>query len=134
MSGRPLALRVRVPRCCRLPRGSSEGLTLTGRGGRLDRVQHAMARDRVFKGGAEVRALAIVASEARVRLGDVRRGAGALRWRPSILLRHGQDLERGLRALAAACVQLEDLRLAAGADELEIAVGAVDLPEQFRAA
>jgi len=44
---------------------------MTGRRGRLDRVQHAMARDRVFEGGAEMRSLAIVAGETRVRLGDV---------------------------------------------------------------
>src|SRR4051812_48861334 len=60
-----------------LPRGSSERLTLTGRGGRLDRVQHAMAPDRVFKGGAELRPLAIVAGETRVRSCDV--GARTLR-------------------------------------------------------
>src|SRR5436853_3602438 len=115
-----------------LPRGSTECLTLTGRRGRLDRVQHAMARDRVFEGGAEVRSLAIVAGETRVRLRDV--GAGALRRRPPILLWHGQELERGLRAPAAADVQLPDLGLAAGGRELEIALGAVDLPEQVRAA
>src|SRR5437588_12670862 len=40
-----------------LPRGSTERLTPTGRRGRLDRVQQAMARDRVFEGGAELRAL-----------------------------------------------------------------------------
>src|SRR6266511_1563285 len=82
-------------------RGSAERLTLAGRRGRLDRVQHAMARDRVFKGGAAMRSLAIVAGETRVRLGDVRGRAGAL-GRPPILLCHGQDLERGLRALALA--------------------------------
>src|SRR5439155_154663 len=56
--------------------GSTERLTLTGRRGRLDRVQHAMAPDRVFKGRAEMRSLAIVTREARVRLRDV--GAGTL--------------------------------------------------------
>src|SRR5438093_7190066 len=115
-----------------LPRGSTERLTLTGRRGCLDRVQHAMARDRVFEGGAEMRSLAIVAGEARVRLGDV--GARPLWRRPSIRLRHGQDLERGLVALAAADVQLPDLGLAAGGGELQVALGAVDLPEQVRAA
>src|SRR5205823_5303610 len=85
-----------------LARGSIEHLTLTGRGGRLDRVQHAMAGDRVFKGGAEMRSIAIVAGETRVRLGDVRGRARDLRRRPPILPWHRQELERGLRALAAA--------------------------------
>src|SRR3989440_10390227 len=113
-------------------RGSTERLTLTGRRGGLDRVQHAMAPDRVFKGGAEMRLLAIVAGETRVRLRDV--GARALRRRPPILLWHGQDLERGLSAPAATDVQLPDLGLAAGRAELQIALSAVDLPEQVRAA
>src|SRR5438445_9040701 len=91
-----------------------------------------MAPDRVFKGGAEMRPLAIVAGETRVRLRDV--GARALRRRPPILLWHGQDLERGLRAPAATDVQLPDLGLAAGGGELQIALAAVDLPEQVRAA
>src|SRR2546430_5802008 len=91
-----------------------------------------MARDRVFKGRAEMRPLAIVAGETRVRLRDV--GARALRRRPPILLWHGQELERGLRALAAADVHLPDLGLAAGGGELKIALAAVDLPEQVRAA
>src|SRR6266550_9156293 len=115
-----------------LPRGSTERLTLTGRRGNLDRVQHAMAPDPVFKGRAEMRPLAIVAGETRVRLGDV--GARALRRRPPILLWHGNVLERGLRALAPADVQLPDLGLAAGGGELQIALAAVDLPEQVRAA
>lgn len=51
-----------------------------------------------------MRSLAIVAGEARVRLGDVGGRARALRQRPPILLWHGQGLERGLRALAAAYV------------------------------
>src|SRR5438874_9494616 len=91
-----------------------------------------MARDRVFKGGAEMRSLAIVPGETRVRLSDVR--AGALRRSPPILLWHGQDLERGLRVPAATDVQLPDLGLAAGGRELQIALAAVDLPEQVRAA
>src|SRR6266540_35983 len=93
-----------------------------------------MARDRVFKGGAEMRSVAIVAGETRIRLGDVGRRPRNLRRRPPILLRHGQDLEGRLRALAAAYLQLEDLGLAAGGGELQIALGAVDLPEQVRAA
>src|SRR5713101_5804918 len=109
--------------------GSTEGLTLTGCRSRLDRVQHAMARDRVVEGGAEMCSLSIVASETHVCLGDVGGRARALRRRPPILLRHGQDLERGLRALAAAYGHLEDLGLAASGGELQIALGAVDLPE-----
>src|SRR3989441_5065604 len=112
--------------------GSTERLTLTGRRGSLDRVQHAMARDRVVERGAEMRCLAIVAGKTRVCLGDVR-GRALLR-RPPILLRHGQDLERGLRSLAAVYGHLEDLGLAAGGGELQIALGAVDLPEQVCAA
>src|SRR2546425_4955788 len=114
--------------------GSAERLTLTCCRGRLDRVQHAMARDCVVERGAEMRSLAIVAGETRVCLGDVGGRSRTLRRRPSILLRHGQDLERGLRALAAAYGHLEDLGLAAGGGELQIALGAVDLPEQVRAA
>src|SRR2546422_4897390 len=91
-----------------------------------------MAPDRVFKGRAEIRSLAIVAGEPRVRLRDV--GARALRRRPPILLWHGQDLKRGLRALAATDVHLPDLSLSAGGRELQIALAAVDLPEQVRAA
>src|SRR2546423_14952519 len=111
---------------------SAERLTLAGRRGRLDGVQHAMARDRVYEGGAEMRSLAIVAGETRVRWGDV--GARALRRRPPIVLWHGQELERGLRVPAAADVHLPDLGLAAGGRELQIAFAAVDLPEQVRAA
>src|SRR5882762_2452404 len=53
------------------PAGSTGRLTLTGCRGLLDRVQHAMARDRVLERGAEMGSLAIVAGETRVRLGDV---------------------------------------------------------------
>src|SRR3989442_10742447 len=114
--------------------GSTERLALTGCRSGLNRVQHAMARDRVVERGAEARSLAIVASETRVRLGDVGGRARALRLRPPILLGHGQDLERGLPPLAAVYGHLEDLRLAAGGRELQIALGAVDLPEQVGAA
>src|SRR5437868_11568821 len=107
-------------------------LTPPGCRGRLDRLQHAMAGDRVVECRTEMGSFAIVAGKTRVRLGDV--GARALRRRPPVLLRHGQDLERGLRALAAADGQLEDLGLAAGGGELEIALGAVDLPEHVGAA
>src|SRR2546427_13290432 len=91
-----------------------------------------MARGRVVERRAEMRSLAIVTGKARIRLGDV--GARALRRRPPILLWHGQGLERGLIALAAADVQFPDLGLAAGGGELQIALAAVDLPEQVRAA
>src|SRR5437660_10566337 len=114
------------------PPGSTERLTPTGRRGGLDRVQHAMAPDRVFKGRAEMRPLAVVAGETRVRLRDV--GARALQRRPPILLWHRQELERGLRAPAPTDVQLPDLGLAAGGGELQIALAAVDLPGQVRAA
>src|SRR5438445_7943480 len=113
---------------------STKRLTLTSCRGNLDRVQHTMARDRVIERGAEMRSLAIVAGKTRVCLGDVGGRARTLRRRPSILLRHGQDLERGLPALTAAYGHLEDLGLAAGGGELQIALGAVDLPEQVRAA
>src|SRR5437879_5240138 len=113
---------------------SNERLTLTSCRGHLDRVQHTMARDRVIERGAEMRSLAIVAGKTRVCLGDVGGRTRTLRRRPSILLRHGQDLERGLPALTAAYDHLEDLGLAAGGGELRIARGAVDLPGQVRAA
>src|SRR5437899_5031841 len=112
--------------------GSTERLTLTGCRCPLDRVQHAMARDRVVERRAQMRPLSIVAGETRVRFGDV--GGRALRRRPPILLWHGQHLERGLRALAAVYGHLEDLGLASGCGELQIALGPVDLPEQVRAA
>src|SRR2546427_2901959 len=111
---------------------STERLTLTGCRGRLDRVQHAMARDRVVERRAQMRSLSIIVGETRICLGDV--GGRALRWRPPILVWHGQHLERGLRALAAAYGHLEDLGLAARGGELQIALGAVDLPEQVGAA
>src|SRR2546430_186248 len=92
-----------------------------------------MAPERVFKGRAEVRSLAIVAGEARPRLGDVRAKTGLRRGPPGVPC-HSQDLERGLRSLAAAYGHLEELGLAAVRDELQVAYGAVDLPEEFGAA
>src|SRR5438067_9884935 len=92
-----------------------------------------MARDRVLKGRAEVRGLAIVAGEARPRLRDVR-AKTRLRRSPPVFLWHTQDLERWLRPRAAANGQLEELGLAAVGGELQIAFGAVDLPEQVGAA
>src|SRR6266581_8344403 len=111
--------------------GLTERLTLTGCRCRLYRVQHAMARDRVVERRAQMRSFSVVPGEMRVRLGDV--GGRALRRRPPILLWHGQRFERGLAALAASYGHLEDLGLAAGGGELQIALGAVDLPEQVRA-
>src|SRR5207253_9692293 len=93
-----------------------------------------MARDRVIERGAEMCSLAIVAGKTRVCLGDVGGRTRTLRRRPSIRLRHGQDRERGLPAPTAAYGHLEDLGLAAGGGELQIALGTVDLPEQVRAA
>src|SRR5882762_1667944 len=52
------------------PAGSTGRLTLSGCRRLLDRVQHPMARDRVVERGTEMRSLAIVACEMRVRLGD----------------------------------------------------------------
>src|SRR5438309_8807217 len=115
-----------------LPPGSTERLTLTRCRRLLDRVQHPMAGDRVVERGTETRSLAIVAREMRVRLGDV--GARTLQRREAVLRRHGQDLERGLRAVAATNGQIEDLGLAAVSVNLQVALGAVDLPQQVRAA
>src|SRR5437867_2808826 len=81
------------------PAGSTGRLTLTGCRRLLDRVQHPMARDRDVERGREMRSLAIVAREMRIRLGDV--GTRTLQRRETVLRRHGQDLERGLRAVAA---------------------------------
>src|SRR5438093_13394518 len=108
--------------------GSTGRVPLTACRGLLDRVQHPMARDRVVERGAEMRALAVVAGETRVRLGDV--GGRAVQRREPVLLRHGQDLERGLRAVAATYRDLEDLGLAAVSRKLQVALGGVDRPEQ----
>src|SRR5882672_211376 len=115
-------------------RGSAERLTLAGRCGPLDRVQHAVARESVFEGGAEVRSFAIVAREMGVRLGDVGGRASGLGRRPPVLLWYGQGLERRVCTVAAADVHLPDLGLAAGGVELQVALAAVDFPEQVRAA
>src|SRR2546428_7587824 len=125
-------LRQTYPAIMNAPAGSTVRLTLTGCRGLLDRVQHPMARDRVGERGAEMRSLAIVAGKTGVRLGDV--GGRAAQRREPVLLRHGQDLERGLRAVAATYGQLEDLGLAAVSRNLQVALGAVDLPQQVRAA
>src|SRR2546429_960282 len=104
-------LRQTYPAIMNAPAGSAGRVTLTGCRGVLDRVQHPMARDRIVERGAEMRALAVVAGETRVRLGDV--GGRAVQRRETVVLRHRQDLERGLRAVAATYGQLEDLGLAA---------------------
>src|SRR5438046_193297 len=114
------------------PAGSTGRLTLTGRRGLLDRVQHPMARDRVVERGAKMRSFAIIAGEMRVRLRDV--GARTLQRREAVLRRHGQDLERGQRAVAATDGEVEDLGLATVSRNLQVALGAIDLPEQVRAA
>src|SRR2546427_12633599 len=91
-----------------------------------------MTCDRVVECRAQMRSLPVIAREMRVRLGDV--GGRALPRRPSIFLWHGQQLERGLRTLAAPYGHLEDLGLAASGGELQIALGAIDFPEQVCAA
>src|SRR2546422_471689 len=91
-----------------------------------------MAPDSVFKGRAEMGSLAIVAGETRVRLRAV--GGGAWQRRPRILLGRGQDLGRGLPPPAAADALPPARGLPAGGRELQVALAAVDLPEQVRAA
>src|SRR2546427_9565586 len=104
-------LRETYPRIRNAPAGSTGRVTLTGCRGLLDRVQHPMARDGIVERGAEMRALAVVAGETRVRLCDV--GGRAVQRREPVLLRHGQELQPGLRAVAATYGDLEDLGLAA---------------------
>src|SRR5437016_2277775 len=104
-------LRQASPAIMNAPAGSTGRVTLTGCRGLLDRVQHPMACDRVVERGAEMRSLAIVTGEPRVRLGDV--DGRAVQWCEPILRRHGQDLERGSRAVTATDGHLEDLGLAA---------------------
>src|SRR2546428_13351207 len=86
-------LRQTSPAIMHAPAGSTGRLTLTGCRGLLDRVQHPMARDRVVEGGAEMRSLAVVAGETRVRLGNV--GGRAVERRDTVLLRHRQGRELG---------------------------------------
>src|SRR3989441_9019596 len=64
-------LRQTSPASVNAPAGSAGRLTLSGCRRLLDRVQHPMARDRVVERGREMRSLAIVAGETRVRLGDI---------------------------------------------------------------
>src|SRR2546425_840093 len=102
------------------PAGSAGRLTLSGCRRLLDPVQHPMPRDRVVERGREMRSLAIVARETRVRLGDV--DGRAVQRREPVLRRHGQDLGRGLRTVAATYGQLEDLGLAAVSRNLQVNV------------
>src|SRR6266446_6409518 len=104
-------LRQTSPASVDAPAGSVGRLTLSGCRRLLDRVQHPMAGDGVVERGAKMRSLAIIAGEMGVCLRDV--GGRALQSREPIPLRHGQDLERGLRAVAATNGQIEDLGLAA---------------------
>src|SRR2546428_11740540 len=82
------ALRQTYPAIMNAPAGSTGRVTLTGWRGLLDRVQHPMARDRIVVRWAQMRSLAVVAGEPRVRLGDAggravqRREPGQLRARP----------------------------------------------------
>src|SRR3989442_13586463 len=92
-------LRQTYPAIRNAPSGSTGRVTLTGCRGLLDRVQHPMARDRVVERGAEMRSLAIVAGEPRVRLGDV--GGPAVQRRGPGLLRPRRGLVPGLRPHAA---------------------------------
>src|SRR2546428_14108673 len=74
-----------------------------------------------------------VTCEAYIRLGEI--GARALlRWRPAILLWHRQDLQCLIFPIPPMHRQFEDLGLAAQSGELQIALSAVDFPEQVRAA
>src|SRR5436309_11571982 len=83
-------LRQTYPAIRNAPAGSTGRVTLTGCRGLLDRVQHPMARDRIVERGAQMRSLAVVAGETRVRQRDSRglghcRTRAALRnacWRP----------------------------------------------------
>src|SRR3989442_15457641 len=93
------ALRQTYPAIMNAPAGSTGRVTLTGCRGLLDRVQHPMARDRIVERGAQMRSLAIVAGEPRVRLGDV--GGRAVQRREPGLLRHGQEVEAGPGAVGA---------------------------------
>src|SRR5258705_11878666 len=88
-------LRQKSPASVNAPAGSAGRLTLSGCRRLLDRVQHPMARDRVVERGREMRSLAIVARETRVRLGDV--DGRAVQRRGPVLRRHGQALGRWLR-------------------------------------
>src|SRR6266478_6154351 len=106
----PANITAKSPASVNAPAGSAGRLTLSGCRRLLDRVQHPMARDRVVERGREMRSLAIVARETRVRLGDV--DGRAVQRREPVLRRHGQDLGRGLRTVAATYGKLEDLGLA----------------------
>src|SRR5260370_40707264 len=115
------------------PPSSAERLALASRRRDLNRVQHAVARDRVIKGRADMCAFTEVTCEAYIRLGEI--GArGLLRWRPEILLWHRKPLQCLIFPLPPMHRQFEDLGLAAGGGELQIALRAVDFPQPVRAA
>src|SRR5205085_11876276 len=78
-------------------------------------------------------ALTEVTCEAYIRLGEI--GARALlRWRPAILLWHRQDLQCLIFPIPPMHRHFEDLGLTAQSGELQIALSAVDFPDQVRAA
>src|SRR5207247_1661189 len=115
------------------PPSSAERLALAGRRRDLNSGQHAVARDRVIKGRADMCAFTEVTCEAYIRLGEI--GARALlRWRPAILLWHRQHLQGLIFPIPPMHCQFEDLGLAAHSGQLQIALSAVDFPEQVRAA
>src|SRR6266487_5278078 len=106
------------------PPSSAERLALTSRRRDLNRVQQAVARDRVLKGRADMCTFTEVTCEAHIRLGEI--GARAwLRWRPAILLWHRQHLQGLIFPPPPMYRQFEDLGLAAGGGELQIALSAV---------
>src|SRR2546430_16810065 len=65
------ALRPTYPAIMNAPAGSTGRVTLTGCRGRLDRVQHPMAPDRIRDRRAQMRSRATVAAGARVAPCDV---------------------------------------------------------------
>src|SRR5438552_19055158 len=101
------------------PPSSAERLALAGRRRDLNSVQHAVARDRVIKGRANMCAFTEVTCEAYIRLGEI--GAGALlRWRPAILLWHRQDLQ--CLIFPPMHRHFEDLGVAAQSGDLQVAL------------
>src|SRR5256885_6206401 len=90
------------------PTSSAERLALAGHRRDLNSVQHAVARDRVIKGRADMSAFTEVTCEAYIRLGEI--GARALlRWRPAILLWHRHHLQCLIFPLPPMHRQFEDL-------------------------
>ena len=117
----------------RYPPSSAERLALAGRRRDLNSVQHAVARDRVIKGRADMCAFTEVTCEAYIRLGEI--GARALlRWRPAILLWHRQDLQGLIFPFPPMHRQFEDLGVAAERGDLQVALSPIDFPQQVGAA